>query len=133
MPSRRGYWDPPPPSLPLGRPWLLIPLWKGSQIPLHNDQVCPQGTRRGCTEMYLSFVFQVWFLIQMPSTVKFTICHHTLQLFALSCQGTGCLRRHLLERETGGPVSIPTSHSLSPNVPIFSPRFVYPYFYYLYY
>lgn len=69
--------------------------------------------------MYQSFVFQVWLLIQLSSPVKFTICHHTLQLLALIAKGLGASADICGETEIGGPVSILTSHSLCPNAPLF--------------
>lgn len=108
--------------------WLLTALWKGSQIPLHKPSCIPRGPGEGA-EMYQSFLFQAWLLIQLPSPVKFTICHHTLQLFALLAKGLGA-SADICGKQSGGPVSILTSHSLSPDAPLFLTGSLYPCFCY---
>lgn len=63
MPSRQGYWEHPHPSnaSPAQPPpgtgsWLLIALWKGSQIPLHEPNCIPGKLERvqKCTKVLFS-------------------------------------------------------------------------------
>lgn len=91
---------------------------------------CLPGPRRGCTEVYQSFLSPVWFLTQLPSTVTFTM-HPTppasSALSSLSCQGAGRLCRHPWRQVVTSFHFHP--HPLPPNAPPFSTtEMLHPYF-----